>query len=222
MTDTEVSSAYAVGERVVYTKRTNGFTGEARVVSVDSRGVPTEVAFDDDSQGWPTYASGVREGGHWSVESGDTYARMSSTAVDAPADLSPEAAELIRVRADLITARSALRAAQSAHLRDLSTIGEALRDTAERHEWCGEYDSEVDNLLPHLSDYGRETFRESAQVSRERDFTVSFTVTLTGSTTVTASSDEEASEMVGENIGEYLDRYSASVDDVTIDDVEEA
>lgn len=133
-------------------------------------------------------------------------------------------AEIVRLRADVEILRADLRNARQAHARDVRVIGEAVKETANRHEWCGEYDRHVRDLLDsgQLSPTGHEVFSEAAL--REQDYLVSLTVTLNVSARVTASDSDHAAEIVSEDPSSYIDRYEISWDnvtDVSVDDVEE-
>lgn len=149
---------------------------------------------------------------------------VPEASVPAPSDPAELNAEIVRLRADLQIARQDVVNARHAHERDVRTIGEAVRETADRHEWCGEYDRHVQNLLNSgtLSPIGVEAFREAAL--REQDYLVSLTITLNVSARVTASDADSAAEIVTDDPSSYIDRYSFdwdNVSDITVDDVEE-
>lgn len=133
--------------------------------------------------------------------------------------------ETERVRADLIRARAdvadlsarldrvqeTLRQSQSAHTSDLTIIGEALKETADRHEWCDTYDQSVSDVVARLSYMGQDTFREAAIRSQE------YVVRFSGSVTITASSADAAAEEFSSDPTSYIDTYGLSVDEVEAD-----
>jgi hypothetical protein len=174
------------------------------------------VRFDDTVQGWPT-ASG--EGGHWNVESSDTYSHASSAPV---VDVNGAEADAIRLRAEVEALRGTLREARRAHHHDLAVIGEALAETAERHEWCSEYDDHVANLTPRLSVDGRDVFATAAEVNRVRAFTVTVSVTATVDVTVEARNADEARESFYEDPHAYLPYAGGyDIDETEISEVSE-
>lgn len=140
-------------------------------------------------------------------------------------------ADIVRLRADVEiangqaqAARNALADARAQHDRDVRVIGEAVKDTSNRHEWCGEYDRHVRDLLDsgRLSPIGYEAFQESA--TREQDYRVTVRLVIETSVSVTAQSSDAAAEIVGDDVSSYVDRYDLSWDNVTdteVTDVEE-
>lgn len=67
--------------------------------------------------------------------------------------------------------RSRLTDAIQKHKRDIALIGEALLDTADRREWCDEYDEAVESLNRKLHE---------KLPTREREYTVTVEITVTG------------------------------------------
>ena len=70
--------------------------------------------------------------------------------------------------------------------RDIVTIGEHMRATANRRDWCGEYEAAVTEVFDALSTVSDDLFKAAA--SRETEWTVRYTY----STTVTAASEQDA------------------------------
>jgi hypothetical protein len=164
-------------------------------------------------------ADDVPEGtrGRWfsvSLVQPDTSEDGPSEAVEAPAE-SPEAeavgahatasnepnpeadsAQVAALKAQLSAAEgreSTLKHVIQSMERDLAIIGDSLKETAERQEWCGEYERHLEQLLGKLSGYSDDILREHAE--RAQDY---YTVRVTYTTTVRASSRAAAIEEVQE------------------------
>jgi hypothetical protein len=132
--------------------------------------------------------------GRWfsvSLVQPDASDEAPSVAVEAPAE-SPEVAAL-RLRAERAESLAESRREVIVSFeRDLAIIGDSLKETADRQEWCGEYERHLEQLLGQLSGYSDDILREHAE--RAQDYTVRVTYT----TTVRASSREAAIEEVQE------------------------
>jgi hypothetical protein len=167
---------------------------------------------------WERYSDVVPEGtrGRWfsvSLVQPDTSEEAPSVAAEAPAE-SPEAEAVgahatasnepnpeadsaqvtaLRLRAERAEALAeSRREAIVSFERDLAIIGDSLRETADRQEWCGEYERHLEQLLGQLSHHSDDILREHAE--RAQDYTVRVTYV----TTVRASSREAAIEEVQE------------------------
>jgi hypothetical protein len=115
-----------------------------------------------------------------------------SEAAQVPAE-SPEATAL---KAQVEAAETRARMLQqevNAMRSDLTIIGEHLKATAERHEWCGEYEEHLERLLGALSGYSDDYLREAAE--RVREFTVTYTYTTTVEAPDAYTAREYASEL---------------------------
>jgi hypothetical protein len=212
MTETDVAVAYAVGDRVTVRRNSTGEPIPATVVQVAYPSTPQRprVRFDESHAhlGWRgaerNDGTGTVTNGLWNVTPTDSIARISGEDVAASLREAVERAE------------AALREARAQHARDVAAIGYALAETAERHEWCGEYDEAVESLVPQLSETARATFRDAATVDRNRPFTLDVTVTASVSVTVEARSEDDAQELFGDDPHSFLP-YAGGYD---IEDVE--
>lgn len=127
------------------------------------------------------------------------------------ADLVRARAEVADLRYRLERVQETLRQSQSAHTSDLTIIGEALKETADRHEWCDTYDQSVSDVVGRLSYAGSDVFREAAIRTQE------YVVRFSGSVTLTASSADAAAEEFSSDPTSYIDTYGLSVDEVEAD-----
>lgn len=94
-------------------------------------------------------------------------------------------------------------------LRVLRIIGEAMAETSDRHEWCGEYERILDNLIDTLpSGEYRDAFSDAAHRDREYRVAVEWTVSGTYYVNVTASSEDAAVSEVQDDPSGYVDWYS--------------
>jgi hypothetical protein len=155
----------------------------------------TEVA----SPGAPyAVADDVPEGtrGRWFTVSHvqpDTSEEAPSVAAEAPAE-SPEVAAL-RLRAERAEALAeSRREAIVSFERDLAIIGDSLKETADRQEWCGEYEEHLELLLGKLSGHSEEILREHAE--RAQDYTVTVTYTTTVRAIDSSSAVDDVREML--------------------------
>lgn len=108
----------------------------------------------------------------------------------------------------------------------LSLIGEELANTAERSEWCGEYENRVIDLVYSLrANYGTravgliDAFEESARRQRSYDVVVDYTVSGSVTVTVDARNEEDAREKVQEDLWSYIDSYTVR-DNVDMDSLD--
>jgi hypothetical protein len=123
-----------------------------------------------------------------------TPAPVAQDATESAAEESPEVRSL---RRDLTSAQESverLRDTIRAMQRDLATIGTSLKETADRHEWCGEYERHLEELLGQLSTHSDDILREHAERAQD------YTVRVTYSTTVRASSESAAIEQAQEEM----------------------
>jgi hypothetical protein len=164
-------------------------------------------------------ADDVPEGtrGRWfsvSLVQPDTSEEAPSEAAEAPAevpmgDALETALQAVRdLESERETLRSRLSTTQSVITsmeRDLAIIGDSLKETADRQEWCGEYERHLEELLGKLSGYSDDILREHAERAQD------YTVTVTFTTTVRATSVEDAIEQAQEGAMEY-DAYMGNWD----------
>jgi hypothetical protein len=153
-----------------------------------------------DASGETTAAptSSVPDGtrGHWvtvpEVAPRETSEEGPSGPAETPAE-SPEVtalkAEVERLQRQISTQFSRICDLQN----DVGKIGDALKATAERHEWCGEYEEHLEDLLNSLSSASVDILRDHAERATD------YTVTVTYTTTVRASNSDAAIEEVQEN-----------------------
>jgi hypothetical protein len=150
---------------------------------------------------WERYSDDAPEGtrGRWfsvSQVQPDTSEEAPSEAAEAPAE-SPEVTAL-RLRAERAEALAeSRREAIVSFERDLAIIGDSLKETADRQEWCGQYEEHLEELLGKLSGHSEEILREHAERAQD------YTVTVTFTTTVRATSEEDAIEQAQEGAMEY-------------------
>jgi hypothetical protein len=150
---------------------------------------------------WERYSDDVPQGtrGRWfsvSQVQPDTSEEAPSVAAEAPAE-SPEVTAL-RLRAERAEALAeSRREAIVSFERDLAIIGDSLKETADRQEWCGQYEEHLEELLGKLSGHSDDILREHAERAQD------YTVTVTYSTTVRASSQEAAIEEAQECTDAY-------------------
>jgi hypothetical protein len=92
----------------------------------------------------------------------------------------------------------------------IRAIGNATAETADRREWCGEYEQHLEALFDTLPTEGGfdQTFREAA--SREREYTVYFS----GSISVMASSRDDARDRAWDD-DSAPDSYRFEITDVS-------
>lgn len=119
----------------------------------------------------------------------------------AESTVSAEEVERLRNAVETITAeRDRLLRNMEQVRTDLTRLGEDIKDTADRNEWCGEYDRLLDEALSRLrSQVVLDSFGEAAR--RQSDFTVTFTATQT--VTVTARNELDALDEAREMIDAY-------------------
>jgi hypothetical protein len=150
---------------------------------------------------WERYSDVVPEGtrGRWfsvSHVQPDTSEEAPSVAAEAPAE-SPEVTAL-KAEVERAHARTrALQAEVSAMRSDVAIIGDSLKETADRQEWCGEYERHLEELLGKLSGYSDDILREHAERAQD------YTVTVTFTTTVRATDRNDAIEQAQEGAMEY-------------------
>jgi hypothetical protein len=150
---------------------------------------------------WERYSDDVPEGtrGRWfsvSLVQPDTSEEAPSVVAEAPAE-SPEVAAL---KAQLSAAEgreSTLKHIIAQMERDLAIIGDSLKETADRHEWCGQYEEHLEELLGKLSGYSDDILREHAERAQD------YTVTVTFTTSVRATDPNDAIEQAQESAMEY-------------------
>jgi hypothetical protein len=137
--------------------------------------------------------------GHWFTVSSvqpDTSEEAPSEAAEAPAE-SPEVTAL-RLRAERAEALAeSRREAIVSFERDLAIIGDSLKETADRQEWCGQYEEHLEELLGKLSGYSDDILREHAERAQD------YTVTVTFTTSVRATDRNDAIEQAQESAMEY-------------------
>jgi hypothetical protein len=94
--------------------------------------------------------------------------------------------------------------------QSLTTIGESLAATANRREWCDEYESHLDRLLSALpyQEGIRETLNAAASRQREYEVCIHYTVSGTTTVTVSASDEDSAAELVSSDPWNYVDSYA--------------
>jgi hypothetical protein len=157
---------------------------------------------------WERY-SDVPEGtrGRWfgvSSVQPDTSEEAPSEAAEASA----ESPEMTALKAQLSAAEgreSTLKHVIQSMERDLAIIGDSLKETADRHEWCGQYEEHLEELLGKLSGYSDDILREHAERAQD------YTVTVTFTTTVRATDRNDAIEQAQEGAMEY-DAYMGNWD----------
>jgi hypothetical protein len=146
---------------------------------------------------------------------------LSTTAPIAP----PRAIADIRPGTTVADICAAVRALEALHVDTLQAIGDAFLEAADDNEWCTDYERAVLDVVDGLSDYVRHdgAFRGR---EREREYSVELTVTESRTVwvTVTASDEDSAADYAVDNWQDYDDgdRYSVSVDDVSVDSVSDA
>jgi hypothetical protein len=114
-----------------------------------------------------------------------------------PAQAPAESPEVTALKAQVEAAESRARTLQqevNAMRHDLTIIGEHLKATAERHEWCGEYEEHLERLLGALSGYSDDYLREAAE--RMTDYRVTVTYTTTVRASDSSSAIDEVRELV--------------------------
>jgi hypothetical protein len=134
------------------------------------------------------------------------YVLQSDTVTPAPVaqEQAQEATETPEESPEVQSLRAQLSASQEsverlrdtirAMQRDLATIGTSLKETADRQEWCGEYERHLEELLGQLSTHSDDILREHAERAQD------YTVRVTYSTTVRASSESAAIEQAQEEM----------------------
>lgn len=113
---------------------------------------------------------------------GTQPAIASGSAADAEA-IRQLSAQVTGLRAEVDQLMSHLRSSRERHQRDITLIGTALMEEAERRDWCGEYDEVVEDLNHKLS---------VELPTRTREYTVTYTLTVTVG--VTAQNEDQAVE----------------------------
>lgn len=108
------------------------------------------------------------------------------------------------------------------HDEDLRTIGAALAETAERREWCDEYEQQIDGVVGSLN--RPEAFEETAR--RDREWSVDVPVVAYVTMTVRARDEDGAAEEAASMWRDYVDadslRYNVERDTTREPIVEEA
>jgi ABC-type amino acid transport substrate-binding protein len=170
------------------------------LTDVTNGGTATDVVVSDSAP------EGTR--GHWvsvsEVAPRDTSEEAPSVVAEAPA----ESPEVTALKAQLSAAEgreSTLKHVITSMERDLAIIGDSLKETADRHEWCGQYEEHLEELLGKLSGYSGDILREHAERAQD------FTVTVTFTTTVRATDRDNAIEQAQEGAMEY-DAYMGNWD----------
>lgn len=115
-----------------------------------------------------------------------------------------------QARANRAEAEQSAQCARERHVADVRAIGAALKETADRREWCDQYDRAVEDLVERLSSLGAEALSESA--IRTREWHVEVPVVATVCVPVTAASEDEAEQYARDMWRDYLDRYGLDLD----------
>lgn len=242
MTDTITETRpFAIGDRVTYSEGGRDYTGTVRGIyhagGIGNDGTPAgqddslfvvgsewrgDYALSTGRQGGDrTFAPDAQddEQGHWVAVRWDNPRHAEPEPEPEPptaAALSESAAQVTALEAQVSDLSAQVAAAHNV----LSRIGEALRETADRSEWCGEYDRQLAALADSLPNrYGfTDSFRETAQREREWEVCVHWTESSDYSTTVTvaASSLEDAIAQVENDPDAYVDRGYASPNDTEV------
>jgi hypothetical protein len=107
--------------------------------------------------------------------------------------------------------------------RAIQTIGDALIENADRREWCGEFDTKIEEMNSWLENQLGVDWRLP---TREKEYTVTVTinaeVTFNEEITVTARNEEDARQDVLNNIEDHIDLDEAATDHCrsnTFDDI---
>lgn len=215
----ESTTGLTVGDRVEVQKDAIGPWLPATIVRDFGDGPYRYVVRFDDIQHGVTLETYEHGAGCRTVTPADAIRPLRTDDAPSAADLR---AEIIRLRADVELANGRARQTHERHLSDIRAIGQALKETADRNEWCGEYDRQVANLIDSgaLSTMGAATLQEVAL--REQEYRVEVEVTIRTSVVVTAMDEDSAADIVRDDPSSYIDPYALSCDniyDISVTDV---
>jgi hypothetical protein len=234
MTDTATLTRVTFGDRVTYNYGSGNYVGTVRGhfvpagVGVDGEGNARDswfVTADRVSAAPPyAYAPPLTTGNEYSWQDGYTPATgevgqwvRSNELQPAPdaATVDPSAHQealdtITRLRAELSEQTALVTTAHDV----VRSIGEALAETADRSEWCEEYESKVERLLGNLPARGgfASTFGDAA--NRSHDYRVYFT----GTVVVAGRNADQAREAFNDLYVGDLDGYTLEISDVERDD----